>query len=99
MNVAMVLQRFQLELADPSYEMQLKSTLTIKPTEFRMKARRRTSKAAYVGIPGGVRKTDEATKPKLTAKPTVAEHKKPLAIYFGGNSGKLTGMKLVLHGD
>ncbi|KAI5359387.1 putative Flavoprotein-like superfamily [Septoria linicola] len=87
MNVAMVLQRFQLELADPSYEMQLKSTLTIKPTEFRMKARRRTSKAAYVGIPGSVRKTDEATKPKLTAKSAVAEHKKPLAIYFGGNSG------------
>lgn len=47
-NIALVLQRFQLELADPSYELQLKSTLTIKPTNFKLKARRRPGKSLMV---------------------------------------------------
>ncbi|KAK4626456.1 Bifunctional cytochrome P450/NADPH--P450 reductase [Fulvia fulva] len=58
-NFAMVLQRFQLELADPSYELQLKSTLTIKPWQFRMKVRRRQGKSPHVGIPGGLQKATE----------------------------------------
>lgn len=44
MNVALVLQRFQLELADPTYELKLKSTMTIKPYEFRMKVHRRAGR-------------------------------------------------------
>ena len=36
-NIALVLQRFQLELANPNYELELKSTLTIKPYHFFMK--------------------------------------------------------------
>lgn len=47
-NIALVLQRFQLELADPSYELQLKSTLTIKPTNFKLKVRRRPGKSLMV---------------------------------------------------
>jgi cytochrome P450 / NADPH-cytochrome P450 reductase len=34
-NLALVLQRFQLEMADPTYTLKLKSTLTIKPWNFR----------------------------------------------------------------
>ena len=88
MNVAMVLQRFQLELADSSYVLELKSTLTIKPTNFRMKARRRPGKSIYTGMPGGARKVEETAKPTSSALHVAGEQqKKPLAIFFGGNSG------------
>jgi cytochrome P450/NADPH-cytochrome P450 reductase len=46
MNVALVLQRFQIEKADPNYKLELKSTLTIKPWNWRMKVR--ISPAAYL---------------------------------------------------
>ena len=51
-NMALVLQRFNIELADPTYELRLKSTLTIKPDGFRMKVHRRAGKSATVGLPG-----------------------------------------------
>jgi cytochrome P450/NADPH-cytochrome P450 reductase len=38
-NVALVLQRFQIEKADPNYKLELKSTLTIKPGNWRIKVR------------------------------------------------------------
>lgn len=88
-NIALVLQRFQLQLADPTYELELKSTLTIKPWNFRMKARRRTGKSLMVGIPGGV--------PAEVAKKHEQQHEQvqvsrassaaSLLIYFGGNTG------------
>ncbi|CAK1356734.1 unnamed protein product [Cercospora beticola] len=87
MNVAMVLQRFQLEMADPSYELQVKSTLTIKPANFRMKVKRRQGKSVYVGIPGGVQKSDKKSAHSKVDEPVQAKSGKPLSIYFGGNSG------------
>jgi len=89
-NIALVLQRFQLELADPSYELELKSTLTIKPWNFRMKVRRRPGKTLLVGVPGGVpttvakkheRQHEEAHAPRPDAS------SKPLKVFFGGNTG------------
>jgi cytochrome P450/NADPH-cytochrome P450 reductase len=89
MNIALVLQRFQLQLADPTYELELKSTLTIKPWNFNMKARRRVGKSLMVGIPGGV--------PAEVAKKHEKQHEKvqargessgsSLSIFFGGNTG------------
>lgn len=88
-NIALVLQRFQLQLADPTYELELKSTLTIKPWNFRMKARRRAGKSLMVGIPGGV--------PAEVAKKHEQQHEQvqargessnsSLSIFFGGNTG------------
>lgn len=91
MNFAMVLQRFQLELADPRYELLMKSTLTIKPWNFRMKVRRRQGKGLYVGIPGGLQKTVEKEhRPHQAAhRPADGSERRPLAVYFGGNSGML----------
>ncbi|KAF2211670.1 hypothetical protein CERZMDRAFT_68391 [Cercospora zeae-maydis SCOH1-5] len=87
MNVAMVLQRFQIELADPSYELQIKSTITIKPHNFRIKVKRRQGKSTYVGIPGGAQMHDEKNAPSKVVQPAQTKQGKPLAIYFGGNSG------------
>lgn len=92
-NIAMVLQRFQLELADPSYELELKSTLTIKPKGFKMKVRRRPGKSMWAGIPGGIQEPHEQKQRNLGISkelPKSTGPLNPLHIYFGGNTGKLS---------
>ncbi|CAK3933249.1 cytochrome P450 [Lecanosticta acicola] len=92
-NLAMVLQRFQLELANPSYELQLKSTLTIKPWNFKMKVRRRPGKSINVGIPGGVQQPSAHKESHALHEP-VGDGKtaKPLSVFFGGNTGTCEAM-------
>ncbi|CAD0112093.1 unnamed protein product [Aureobasidium uvarum] len=88
-NIALVLQRFQLQLADPTYELELKSTLTIKPWNFKMEVRRRPGKALMVGIPGGV-PTTMAMKHEQQHEHVQAQgesSKAPVSIFFGGNTG------------
>ncbi|KAF7192712.1 Bifunctional cytochrome P450/NADPH--P450 reductase [Pseudocercospora fuligena] len=92
MNVAMVLQHFQLEFADPTYDLKLKSTLTIKPDGFQMRVKRRPGKSLYTGIPGGVQEHHEANaKPLPTPQARSDKGGKPLAIYYGGNAGTCEG--------
>jgi cytochrome P450/NADPH-cytochrome P450 reductase len=52
MYIALVLQRFQIDLANPAYELQFRSNLTIKPDDFKIKVRRRPGKSLMAGIPG-----------------------------------------------
>ena len=52
-NLAMALQKFQLEKADPHYELDLRWTMSISPLDFKMKVRRRTGRSLTTGIPGG----------------------------------------------
>lgn len=47
---ALIFQRFNIELADPEYQLKIKPTLTIKPDDFKFKVRRRPGKDR-VGIP------------------------------------------------
>lgn len=89
-NIALALQRFQLEFADPAYELELKSTLTIKPWNFRIKARRRPGKSLMVGIPGGIpsdlaKKHEEQHEKAQTAQ--ASKNAKPVSLLFGGNTG------------
>ena len=50
---ALILQRFQVELADPAYDLKLVSTLTIKPGDFKFRVRRRPNfKGPVVSLPG-----------------------------------------------
>ncbi|KAH7117051.1 cytochrome P450 [Dendryphion nanum] len=41
MAVALIMQNFNVEMADPSYELHVKVTLTLKPDDFKIKVRRR----------------------------------------------------------
>lgn len=41
---ALIFQRFNIELADPEYQLKIKPTLTIKPDDFKFKVRRRPGK-------------------------------------------------------
>ena len=91
MNIALVLQRFQLEMADPGYELQLKSTLTIKPYGFKLRVRRRPGKSLMTGIPGGL-PSDTAQKHKeqheeAHQRKTADGPNKQVAVFYGGETG------------
>ena len=95
LNTAMVLQKFSPELADPSYELELRSTLTVKPTGFFMKMRRRPGKSWLTGVPGGAL-TDQAqkhqreTESKSGSNDSTGTTQK-VKIFYGGNSGTCEG--------
>jgi len=84
MNVALILQRFQVTMADPSYHMELKSTLTVKPKDFEIKVRRRPGKSGMVGIGA------QSSKAERGNHEIAGEHqstKRPLIILYGSNAG------------
>ncbi|KAH8198930.1 hypothetical protein TruAng_006891 [Truncatella angustata] len=91
MAVAMVLQRFQVEMADPSYNLHLKSTLTVKPDDFKIKVNRRPGKDAYVGIPGSIpasaREGVREKPAKSSGQVDGAAPGNQLLILYGSNAG------------
>ncbi|KAF1981914.1 bifunctional P-450/NADPH-P450 reductase [Aulographum hederae CBS 113979] len=85
---ALMLQRFQVEMADPSYDLQHKSTLTIKPDHFGFKVRRRPGKDIMVGIPGAPSAQVQAAAAAVkSATTTTATEAKPLTVVYGSNAG------------
>ena len=82
--VALILQRFQVEMADPSYELKIRQTLTIKPVGFRMKVRLRPGKSVFTGLvtePGAAETTSPWPQPQSTAGLA------PLSVFYGSNQG------------
>ena len=87
--LALLLQSFDLSMDDPSYQLRIKQTLTIKPDGFRMRARLREKWAAVreralvapVGR-GGLHIHEKAT--KLSDE---AFTKVPIRIYYGSRTG------------
>ncbi|KAK0733497.1 cytochrome P450 [Lasiosphaeria miniovina] len=85
MAVALILQRFVIEAADPDYQLKVKPTLTIKPDGFFIKARRRPGKDHLFTFTSG---PAPPTPQPATDKPdTNNSSGKPMAIYYGGNTG------------
>lgn len=81
--MALVLKHFHLELVDPSYDLRIKQTLTIKPDGLRMRVRPRRP----VGIPFDTSTKQAETiseKPKLKIETT---HFQPMSVFYGSNSG------------
>ncbi|KAJ5193525.1 cytochrome P450 [Penicillium cf. viridicatum] len=95
-NAALVLQKFQLEFADPSYELLISSTLTIKPKGFKMRVRRRHGKGLLTGMPGGgvVRNVGERVQKAGTKSIAAKNSRPPITILFGGNTGTCEGFAL-----
>ncbi|KAK9793614.1 putative Cytochrome P450 [Seiridium cardinale] len=91
MALAMIFQRFQVDMADPSYDLHLKSTLTVKPADFKIKVSRRPGKSSNVGIPGSVpasaREGVREKQAKSGLKTDPAASKNPLLILYGSNAG------------
>ena len=97
--VAIMLQNFNLRFDDPSYSLQHKQTLTVKPDNFYMKASLREGidpigleKALFSGAPV----TSAKEKPPASKQPITSG--KPLSIYYGSNSGTCEGLSQTLAG-
>jgi cytochrome P450/NADPH-cytochrome P450 reductase len=89
-NMAMVLQKFDLEKVDPNYEMQLRGQMALKPIGFQIRARRRPSRHSMIGIPGGGAYQDKTARQNQHQdglNPTDFQDKKPVSVFFGGNMG------------
>ncbi|KAL8787186.1 MAG: hypothetical protein Q9195_007877 [Heterodermia aff. obscurata] len=84
LNVALILQRFQVEMADPTYDLTLKSTLTVKPKDFYIKVRRRPGKDSMVGLTGGNVHASEAVN---VAKQSTGREKSKVVVAYGSNAG------------
>jgi cytochrome P450/NADPH-cytochrome P450 reductase len=93
--LAKVLQRFDIIDHDPSYKLQTKESLTMKPAGFFIRSR--------------VRKSWINRKPRITSAPTesqsikspleVEAHRGPLNILFGSNSGTCESFANTLQED
>lgn len=88
--LALLLQNFNFSMDDSSYQLQIKQTITIKPKEFFMRAQlrnhvsatelERALSSAAVNDPPPASGTSQQKKEKIAGG-------KPLAIYYGSNTG------------
>ncbi|MFJ7206682.1 cytochrome P450 [Streptomyces sp. NPDC098789] len=94
--LAMVLQRFDLELADPGYELAVHETLTVKPAGLAVRARPRRTPATAAPAPS------TAPAPPAPAPPATIPtpgHGTPLLVLYGSNAGGGEGLARTIAGD
>ncbi|KAF2813329.1 bifunctional P-450/NADPH-P450 reductase [Mytilinidion resinicola] len=103
--VAMLLQNFNFSMSDPAYTLGIKQTLTVKPKGFNMRAQlrnqvtptslERSLASASLNPPAALptkgRSSGAAKKPSINGK--------PLAIYYGSNTGTCEALAQRLAGD
>lgn len=74
-------------MEDPSYSLQLKQTLTIKPLNFRIHAIPRSGKPKLLAMPSNtIRQTNEKVDIS-TPGPTEDSGRKPIYVLYGSNTG------------
>jgi len=83
--LGMLLQRFEL-VDHLDYQLKIKTTLTIKPDEFRIQVRPRADVHVDRSVPAA-RAERAATVPAAVPAPLVARHGTPLSVLFGSNLG------------
>lgn len=95
----MILQNFNLRLDDPSYQLRIKQTLTLKPEGLFIKASLRDGidpiklqRALYTA------EVTEHAVERTPAQPATGQDTKPIAIYYGSNSGTCEGLSHSLAG-
>ncbi|KAF2176744.1 NADPH-cytochrome P450 reductase-like protein [Zopfia rhizophila CBS 207.26] len=100
---AILLQNFNFTMDDPSYQLQVKQTLTIKPKGFNMRAHLRnhmsptTLERALASTTISAAAAAQAG-PHATSKKPAAQGK-PMAIYYGSNTGTCEALAQRLAGD
>lgn len=110
--MAMLFQNFNFTLADASYQLEIKETLTIKPKDFCMRASLRhdmtpTDLEHAIAGGGGGGGGSSAAVPKQHSKNNNhsagssenAKGKKPLSVFYGSNSGTCEAMAQRLAAD
>ncbi|EMD00975.1 hypothetical protein BAUCODRAFT_566786 [Baudoinia panamericana UAMH 10762] len=100
MVTAMLLQYFDFSLDDSQYELQIKSTLTIKPKDFSIRAKLRegwTATKVEQSLAGSVRGAQ-----RTLHQPSAAEKEvdgSPMTILYGSNSGTCEAFAQTLAAD
>ena len=92
MAVATIFQRFDLVMDDPSYQLRLKQSVTIKPDGFYIRAYPRNRKARLYTTPSGAKLLRGNAKqgPNLASSTDLAGSQ-PLYVLYGSNSGTAEG--------
>jgi cytochrome P450/NADPH-cytochrome P450 reductase len=92
MAVATIFQRFDLVMDDPSYQLRLKQTITIKPEGFRIRAYPRNRKTRLYTTPSSTKllRGTSGQKPSFAASTGNASNQ-PLYVLYGSNSGTSEG--------
>ena len=87
--LATILQRFDLIEDDPSYQLRIKETLTIKPDAFRLRvvARRAASSIAARPAAAAAARASAATPGELGARAEASAARRPLLVLYGTNTG------------
>ncbi|KAK7422228.1 hypothetical protein QQX98_001751 [Neonectria punicea] len=101
--MAMLFQNFDFTMDDPNYQLQIKETLTLKPDNFDMRASLRhgmTATELEQRLAGKTPSHEEVSSkkhsPEVKAQATTG---KPLAVYYGSNSGTCEALAQRLAGD
>lgn len=88
--LAILLQDFNFSMDDASYQLQIKQTLTIKPKDFLMRAHLRNGVSA-TSLERSLASATAAEPPPANGGQQVRKEKaakgKPMAIYYGSNTG------------
>ena len=84
--IAMILQRFDLIEDDPSYQLSIAETLTLKPQGFRIRVKRRGS-ASFRSRPSVLPQAVPKAAPAPVSTLAAGEQPTPLLVLFGSNTG------------
>ncbi|KIX94974.1 uncharacterized protein Z520_09284 [Fonsecaea multimorphosa CBS 102226] len=99
--IALILQNFNVRLDDPSYQLQIRQTLTVKPDNLFLRATLREGidplkleRKMYAGL-----ETEDAHhKERSSLAKKVGDAGKPMLILYGSNSGTCEGLAQGLAG-
>ena len=103
--MAMLFQNFNFSLADPSYQLDIQQSLTIKPRDFYMHATLRDGMSATelehrLAGRGAATEADTHAKKHAVAKAAASgQIGKPLSIFYGSNSGTCEALAQRLAAD
>ncbi len=86
--VAMILQRFDLVEDDPSYQLVVSETLTLKPKDFRIRVK---SRGTTSFAPRSALAPRQASPEKAATVVAPPEDATPLYVLFGSNTGSAEG--------
>ncbi|KAI9019699.1 cytochrome P450 family protein [Hyaloraphidium curvatum] len=95
--VAMMLQRFEIEIADPDYKLDIKETLTMKPHGLMIKARRRDNVIAPAAPMPAAGAASEPS--KAAAAPEAEPDGPPVHLLYGSNAGSAEDLARRIAGD
>jgi cytochrome P450/NADPH-cytochrome P450 reductase len=86
--IVTVLQKFDLSLVDPSYTLELKQSLTIKPKDFYIRATPRTAVPRLHATPSsGLKQAGDTENSFSASRDPAIGGAQPIYVLYGSNTG------------